>query len=159
MDAKTKRYRLALKYFEKLISSTWFVIKHGEFLQHAKIAACALRDYERKYQTPRFTIPNGLDAVEIEKMLVDAARQHIHGNAIDGYTVDAPGGWIPASERLPRGCTPVLAYSDCGLHIAKHLDGGWEWPNKICDCAVTHWMPLPTPPFDSLNPPDWVQTC
>lgn len=63
--------------------------------------------------------------------------------------------WIPATERLPRNYTPVLA---CIPSLAQtkqqtvhecHIGADGEWHSATAPAyreAVTHWMPLPKPP-------------
>ena len=59
--------------------------------------------------------------------------------------------WIPVSERLPEYCDFVLVYTIDKTVGEAILDKGrkFYWVNTDEDAepiAVTHWMPLPTPP-------------
>ena len=62
--------------------------------------------------------------------------------------------WISVDDRLPDDCVEVLVYdTDCGIVI------GW-YDKEIGDFvaefispldAVTHWLPLPEPPYDTTK--------
>lgn len=86
----------------------------------------------------------GLEPEEIEKaMAISALREQEERR------------WIPATERLPRNYTPVLA---CIPSLAQtkqqtvhecHIGADGEWHSATAPAyreAVTHWMPLPKPP-------------
>lgn len=65
---------------------------------------------------------------------------------------DVCGKWISVKDRLPKPQTEVLAFMRGIMYLAWYDNeiGGWasnEW--GLLD-AVTHWMPLPTPPEVTL---------
>jgi hypothetical protein len=82
---------------------------------------------------------------------------------------DAPDGWVPVAERLPKYETPVWLFDAATGSIwiggRGECDDGWLWCNAYHniwrsshdnkwesdlqsddDYNPTHWMPLPEPP-------------
>lgn len=62
--------------------------------------------------------------------------------------------WISISESLPDEMTTVLVSMDAEIVTIGFLcDGEWEiesekvWFPVDIGAAVTHWMPMPTPPI------------
>ena len=60
--------------------------------------------------------------------------------------------WISVKDRLPQGDYDVLVYYSNGLYGVEFVH--WimgkclGWCGEDCGVAVTHWMPLPSPPED-----------
>ena len=58
--------------------------------------------------------------------------------------------WISVKDRLPEQHTDVICHSQFGAIGTGYLITTSEWSGwemrQIGSCAVTHWMPLPTPP-------------
>lgn len=86
----------------------------------------------------------GLEPEEIEKAM-----------AISALREQEKRRWIPATERLPRNYTPVLAYIPSLAQTKQqtvhecHIGADGEWHSATAPAyreAVTHWMPLPKPP-------------
>ena len=63
-------------------------------------------------------------------------------------TLTPPNEWVSVEERLPEPTYCVLVYTtDYSIEVdARGSDG--EWMSH----AVTHWMPLPSPP--DRRPPE-----
>lgn len=68
--------------------------------------------------------------------------------------------WIPVTERLPEDGADVLGYhlqdADRRRFVAANYDKGY-WQDCVTgqlyraeDGFVTHWMPLPEPPKESI---------
>ena len=77
-------------------------------------------------------------------------------------TLTPPNEWISVVERLPeeeiapgRRQVTVLVCSKAGrVSSASRVwwpDRGWRW-SKMMNNYVTHWMPLPAPPY--RRPPE-----
>lgn len=98
--------------------------------------AVMLADGERIYDV--YTI-------EEEAKAIDEAVTGNHGVA-PLYRQPQTGSlaWIPVTERLPPTEVEVLVFSgdyDSGIHVASRDSDGLWFP------GVTHWMPLPAPPY------------
>lgn len=55
--------------------------------------------------------------------------------------------WISVEDRLPEEKTPVLVANTFGVDIAFAQEGFWYTQYDECKVHVTHWMPLPDPPY------------
>jgi len=75
----------------------------------------------------------------------------------------SPGGWQPI-ESAPKDRPAILLVDGMALQgrwIQNEWYGDWCWrsENVRCRCGgansglPTHWMPLPEPPADALEPP------
>ena len=61
---------------------------------------------------------------------------------------DAPtiGGWISVKDRLPETGTLALVFGSAGaMTVARYIAVN-QWLVPGIFSAITHWMPLPTPP-------------
>ena len=67
--------------------------------------------------------------------------------------------WISVDDRLPENDTTVICYTQCSQTIVGgQLDGEFYSGNRFVawdlafnhDVIITHWMPLPLPPKDSI---------
>lgn len=65
--------------------------------------------------------------------------------------------WISVKDRLPRCGERVLARSGPFVGEAYRTSAGSWYRNSyakwrtILDASVTHWMPLPEPPWEDAN--------
>lgn len=58
--------------------------------------------------------------------------------------------WISVADQLPAENEDVLGHLDSGLITVISRNGeGWiyEFDDSRVGVPVTHWMPLPSPPF------------
>lgn len=121
-------------------------------------------------------MPNKVKVVEIDQIRekiveilkesgVDCPRITADHLIANGVTIATDNNkWIPVTERLPKGgngedvAENVIAYLNNG-EVIEQVCTGWlsgdEWWLIVGDedthtawglGAVTHWMPLPTPP-------------
>ena len=64
--------------------------------------------------------------------------------------------WIPVTERLPEQGDPLSICLIVGgkydqlswYELCDFAEGQFWIHDHLCDCHVTHWMPLPEPPKD-----------
>ncbi len=54
-------------------------------------------------------------------------------------------GWISVDDRLPHNNGWYLVYFRFLCEIKKFSNG--EWQNQRLGSTITHWQPLPQPPF------------
>ena len=69
--------------------------------------------------------------------------------------VPEPRRWIPVTDRLPERYTDVLVVCAGTIEVAQYVgldpDNHWRWEDiESRDIPVTHWMPLPDPPKESV---------
>ena len=56
------------------------------------------------------------------------------------------GGWISVKDRLPETGTLALVFGSAGaMTVARYIAVN-QWLVPGIFSAITHWMPLPTPP-------------
>ena len=108
-----------------------------------------------------------VDGEELAKAY-EAANECPERRALAAESDGAPAGWISAQERFPAPGQWVLVMIDSSLHLGCHMDvcrfshdswvphesssirnseQNWEWHLR----SVTHWMPLPKPPGDTVG--------
>ena len=80
-----------------------------------------------------------------ENLSCDIAREYFIAESLiaNGVTVQK---WIPVAERLPDCADTVLAVDRDGIMSTAYYVGYWHGGGDLDENAVTHWMPLPTPP-------------
>lgn len=68
--------------------------------------------------------------------------------------------WISVNDRLPDFYVGVFVYDNCSYESTiacriKGNNGGWIWYSRMFRpedvVNVTHWMPLPEPPKETLD--------
>ncbi len=76
------------------------------------------------------------DSEEIENLLWDRICELMNRKN---------NGWISVDERLPNKDGWYLVYFRFLCEIKKFSNG--EWQNQRLGSKITHWQPLPQPPF------------
>lgn len=60
--------------------------------------------------------------------------------------------WISVKDRLPEYFESVLGSDGKEVSVAfRTVEGNWIDEVFELDGDVTHWMPLPSPPIESIN--------
>ena len=55
--------------------------------------------------------------------------------------------WISVKDRLPDMGVPVLVWDKDGFaYVDTYVK--WGWAIALAENEVTHWMPLPEPPWE-----------
>ena len=77
----------------------------------------------------------------------------VRQNIIDMPTV-SPYEWISVEDGLPEDGVPVLVYKYKYSEVYGNMETAYinngHWRGSIGE-AITHWMPLPTPPTEKEN--------
>lgn len=71
--------------------------------------------------------------------------------------------WISVNDRLPEVGVPVLAFDSSKVYVAllpacdEYCEHWTVTEDYCCSClgctgVVTHWMPLPEPPSEHIQP-------
>ena len=86
---------------------------------------------------------------QYDRNLVITARNTADHLIANGVTIATDNNkWIPVTERLPDCADTVLAVDRDGIRSTAYYVGYWHGGGDLDENAVTHWMPLPEPPFE-----------
>ena len=92
----------------------------------------------------------------------DNALTAVQDLVADMPTITPPNEWVIVGERLPEKKQDVLMLFGAGnmavgwlYDIDEHTTSWCAYTDDgfytDCDCAPTHWMPLPKPPKEELK--------
>jgi len=114
-------------------------------------------------------LQRGINEVAVGNMAIaKALLETLHGRIVKTAAAYAAGvkadrertsGWIPVGERLPEAHVNVLCYTKGGGIVRDRYDGitlsdgthQFHGDREEWRFDVTHWMPLPPPPFTTPN--------
>ena len=116
-------------------------------------------DYEGQRTCADKLMKQAADAIEELQATVDGltAQTNMVFEETEGRTViKFEPKWIPVTERLPEQGDPLSICLIVGgkydqlswYELCDFAEGQFWIHDHLCDCHVTHWMPLPEPPKD-----------
>lgn len=110
------------------------------YLNDRRTTLCMARDYLKEY----FSLPQPAGWVSVEDRLPDAPGHYLICTSINYWH----GGCLDKNEghKYGRKCGTPEGYEGTTMSVLDcYFDSTQDW-NRVCNCHVTHWMPLPAPP-------------